>query len=121
MERLKELLLEKHKLELDFCIDDKECYDLIEKIDNIIINEFSLEEIDNMEKELFINEHFREYEEMIIEWVETEYQNVQDMTEYNNIMKHIYDITFNVLPKINDNTTLEEEMEIVWKEIDRWK
>ena len=63
----------------------------------------------------------REYKEMIIEWVETYYQGEEDTKEYQNIMKNINNITFNVFPKITDDITLEEELDIVWNEIDKYK
>lgn len=67
----------------------------------------------------------QEYKEMIIEWVDTEYQQIPSNTdtyeEYKNIMAHIDDIVKNVYPKIKYVSNLEKEMNIVWEEIERWK
>lgn len=51
-DRLRELLLKKEELSTDASIDDDTYYDMIEKIDNEIINSYSLDEIDNAEKVL---------------------------------------------------------------------
>ena len=63
----------------------------------------------------------KKYKKMIIEWIDTEYINLWDSSEYKNIMKNINKIVKNVFPKINDSITLEEEMNIVWSEIDKYK
>lgn len=53
MERLKELLLQKEEYYNNPDLSEEECYRLTEEIDNIIINEFTIEEIDQVEKELY--------------------------------------------------------------------
>lgn len=63
----------------------------------------------------------KNYKKMIIEWIDTEYTNLWDTFEYKNIMKNINKIVKNVFPKINDSLTLEEEMNIVWNEINKYK
>lgn len=52
MERLKELLLQKEEYYNNIDLSDDEYYALVEIIDNIIINEFTVEEIDRAKKEL---------------------------------------------------------------------
>lgn len=52
MERLKELLLQKEEYYNNVDLSEDEYYALVEIIDNIIINEFTVEEIDQAEKEL---------------------------------------------------------------------
>ena len=52
MERLKELLLQKEEYYNNVDLSDDEYYALVEIIDNIIINEFTVEEIDQAKKEL---------------------------------------------------------------------
>ena len=63
----------------------------------------------------------REYKQMVMEWIDTEYTYLWDTEEYKNIIRNIDKIVLNVYPKINDKLTLEEEMNIVWKEIDKYK
>ena len=63
----------------------------------------------------------KEYKEMIKEWIETEYTYLWDTEEYKNITRNIDKIVLNVYPKINDKLTLEEEMNIVWNEINKYK
>ncbi len=62
-----------------------------------------------------------DYKEMIKEWIETEYTYLWDTEEYKNITRNIDKIVLNVYPKINDKLTLEEEMNIVWNEINKYK
>ena len=52
MERLKELLLQKEEYYNNVDLSEDEYYALVEIIDNIIINEFTVEEIDQAKKEL---------------------------------------------------------------------
>jgi hypothetical protein len=52
MERLKELLLQKEEFYENVDLSEDEYYQLTEMIDNIIINEFSVEEIEQAKKEL---------------------------------------------------------------------
>ena len=78
---------------------------------------FSYKEV-NMIKDIIAR---KEYKKMIIEWIDTEYTNLWDTFEYKNIMKNINKIVKNVFPKIDDTLTLEEEMNIVWNEIDKYK
>ena len=52
MKELKELLLEKERLANDENINDDMYYLLIEKIDNEIINNYTKEEIEEVEKEI---------------------------------------------------------------------
>lgn len=52
MERLKELLLQKEEYYNNIDLSENEYYQLTEIIDNIIINEFTVEEIDQAKKEL---------------------------------------------------------------------
>lgn len=63
----------------------------------------------------------REYKQMVIEWVNNEYQDYENTQEYENIMKNINNIIIDVYPKINDKLTLEEEMELVWSTIEKYK
>lgn len=63
----------------------------------------------------------REYKQMVIEWVNNEYQDYENNQEYENIMKNINNIIIDVYPKINDKLTLEEEMELVWSTIEKYK
>lgn len=51
MERLKELLLQKEEY-YNVDLSEDEYYTLVETIDNIIVNEFTVEEIDQAKKEL---------------------------------------------------------------------
>ena len=53
MERLKELLLQKEEYYNNVDLSEDEYYALVETIDNIIVNEFTVEEIDQAKKELF--------------------------------------------------------------------
>ena len=50
--RLKELLLQKEEYYNNVDLSENEYYALVETIDNIIINEFTVEEIDQAKKEL---------------------------------------------------------------------
>jgi hypothetical protein len=52
MKRLKELLLQKEEYYNNVDLSEDEYYQLTEIIDNIIINEFSVEEIEQAKKEL---------------------------------------------------------------------
>lgn len=52
MKELKELLLEKERLENDENISDDMYYMLIERIDNQIANDYTVEEIKKAEKEI---------------------------------------------------------------------
>ena len=52
MERLKELLLQKEEYYNNIDLSEDEYYALVETIDNIIVNEFTVEEIDQAKKEL---------------------------------------------------------------------
>ena len=52
MERLKSLLLQKEEYYNNVDLSEDEYYQLVEIIDNIIINEFSEEEIDKAKEEL---------------------------------------------------------------------
>jgi len=52
MERLKELLLYRDKICKDQTISDTLAYDILENIDNEMLSEYTLEEIESMEKEL---------------------------------------------------------------------
>ena len=52
MERLKELLLQKEEYYNNVDLSEDEYYALVETIDNIIVNEFTVEEIDQAKKEL---------------------------------------------------------------------
>lgn len=52
MERLKELLLQKEQI-YNEDLSEEEINFMIEHLDNIIANEFTVEEIDQAEKELF--------------------------------------------------------------------
>ena len=52
MERLKELLLQKKEYNNNIDLSEEEYYALVETIDNIIINEFTVEEIKQEKKEL---------------------------------------------------------------------
>ena len=52
MERLKELLLQKEQI-YNEDLSEEEINFTIEHLDNIIVNEFTVEEIDQAEKELF--------------------------------------------------------------------
>lgn len=52
MERLKELLLQKEEYYNNVDLSEDEYYALVETIDNIIANEFTVEEIDQAKKEL---------------------------------------------------------------------
>ena len=62
-----------------------------------------------------------DYKQMIIEWVDTEYCYLWHTKEYINIMRNIDKIVKNVFPKIDDNMTLEQELDVVWKEINKYK
>ena len=62
-----------------------------------------------------------DYKKMIIEMIDTEYCYLWDTTEYKNIMKNINKIVKNVFPKINDSLKLEEELVIIWNEIDKYR
>ena len=62
-----------------------------------------------------------DYKEMIIEWVNTEYCYLWDTQEYINIMRNIYKISTDAYKKVNDDMSLEEEMDVVWNEIDKYK
>lgn len=79
--------------------------------------------IKHFEEELKKEEKYYEvaYKDMIIEWVETEYQGLEDTNEFKNIMKNIDKIVKNVFPKIDNNLTIEEELNIVWEEINKYK
>ena len=63
----------------------------------------------------------REYKQMIIEWIDTEYQGYEDTQEYKDIMKNINNIVCEVFPNVNDGLALEEEMDLVWCTIDKYK
>lgn len=63
----------------------------------------------------------KEYKQMIIEWIDTEYCNLWDTEEYINIMRNIDKITSEAYKKVNDTMTLEEEMDVIWNEIDKYK
>lgn len=63
-------------------------------------------------------ERLDDYKQTIIEMVETEYEGCEN-DNYDIIMQNIDMITQNVLDKLNDNTDLEEELKIIWEEIDR--
>ena len=52
MERLKELLLQKEEYYNNIDLSEEEINFMIEHLDNIIVNEFTVEEIDQAEKEL---------------------------------------------------------------------
>lgn len=54
-EALKKLLLKKEELYNDDTISDEDCYSQIEIIDNIIVNNYSVKDIEEAEKELGIN------------------------------------------------------------------
>ena len=58
MERLKELLLQKEEYYNNVDLSEDEYYALIETIDNIIVNEFTVEEIDQAKKELNIQSFY---------------------------------------------------------------
>lgn len=62
-----------------------------------------------------------DYKEMIIEWVNTEYCYLWDTQEYINIMRNIDKISTDAYKKVNDDMSLEEEMDVVWNEIDKYK
>lgn len=62
-----------------------------------------------------------DYKEMIIEWVDTEYCYLWDTQEYINIMRNIDKISTDAYKKVNDDMSLEEEMDVVWNEIDKYK
>lgn len=64
---------------------------------------------------------FEDYKEMVKEWIDTEYTYLWETEEYKNIMRNIDKIVKNVYPKITDDLTLEQEMDIVWNEIDKYK
>lgn len=51
-ESIKELLLQKEEYYNNIDLSEDEYYALVETIDNIIINEFTVEEIDQAKKEL---------------------------------------------------------------------
>lgn len=63
----------------------------------------------------------KEYKQMIVEWIDTEYCKLWDTEEYINIMKNIDKIISNAYKKVNDTMTLEEEMDVIWNEIDKYK
>lgn len=63
----------------------------------------------------------REYKQMVIEWINTEYQGYEDTQEYKDIMKNIDNIVYEVYPDIHDGLALEEEMDLVWCTIDKYK
>ena len=52
MEELKALLIKKEELYNDETISDDMYYDMIERIDNIIANNYSIEEIEQAEQEI---------------------------------------------------------------------
>lgn len=52
MERLKELLLQKEEYYNNIDLSEDEYYALVETIDNIIVNEFTVEEIDQAKKRI---------------------------------------------------------------------
>lgn len=62
-----------------------------------------------------------DYKKMIIEWVDTEYCNLWDTQEYTNIMRNIDKISADAYKKVNDDMSLEEEMDVVWNEISKYK
>lgn len=62
-----------------------------------------------------------DYKKMIIEWVDTEYCNLWDTQEYINIMRNIDKISADAYEKVNDDMSLEEEMDVVWGEISKYK
>jgi hypothetical protein len=63
----------------------------------------------------------RNYKQMVIEWVNTDYQGYEDTQEYKDIMKNINNIVYEVFHEVNDGLALEEEMDLVWCTIEKYK
>lgn len=67
-----------------------------------------------------------EYKETIKEMIEEEYGDTEDLEgeelkEYKNIMKNLNKITKNVYKQLYDYMDTEEELNIIWNEIDKYK
>lgn len=98
-ERLKSLLLKKEEYANDTSISDELYYSLIERLDNIIINEFTQEEIDAAMKELGLEEGCHrgsDKKEELAESVSWDY--------YDN--QRFHDINAKYLPSSGEGDTL---------------
>lgn len=98
-ERLKSLLLKKEEYANDTSISDELYYSLIERLDNIIINEFTQEEIDAAMKELGLEEGCHrgsDKKEELAESVSWDY--------YDN--QRFHDINDKYLPSSGEGDTL---------------
>lgn len=98
-ERLKSLLLKKEEYANDTSISDELYYSLIERLDNIIVNEFTQEEIDAAMKELGLEEGCHRdsnKKEDLVEGVSWDY--------YDN--QRFHDINAKYLPNSGEGDTL---------------
>ena len=56
----------------------------------------------------------KEYKQTIIEYIDTEYQGLEDTKEYKNIIKNIDSIVEKAYKKLKHINNLEDEIKMVW-------